>query len=73
MNRQTLSDDESVYLIWSIEHWGWWRPKRQGYTNNIGEAGWYLRDDTLDILNQANRRETMEVAIPLRQLSRLGA
>lgn len=68
-----LLDNESVYLIWSIEHGGWWRTGECGYTSDIEQAGWYLVDDTLRILTQANIHKTNEVAIPLRFLARLGA
>lgn len=64
--------DESVYLIWSIEHEAWWAPNELGYTSVINEAGWYLVDDAKRILQHANSNEINEIAIPLRMLHRMG-
>jgi hypothetical protein len=42
-NRMQRYSDE-VWLIWSNK-WGcWYRPKCQGYTNDIGQAGLYDRE-----------------------------
>jgi hypothetical protein len=32
---------EPKYLIWSIDHGGWWKPNRRGYTKNRSSAGLY--------------------------------
>lgn len=34
----------AVYLIWSNERGGWWKPARRGYTQNVAEAGRYDPD-----------------------------
>lgn len=46
-----MADD--VYLIWSNEHRGWWRPQRRGYTRDLAEAGRYDRDTALRICHGA--------------------
>lgn len=45
-----------MYVIWSTEHRGWWRPARRGYTHHLAEAGAYSRDVALDICREANKR-----------------
>jgi hypothetical protein len=72
MIRNVFADDESVYLIWSLEHGAWWRPNSGGYTTQISEAGWYLIDEAKSILYGANIAEVHECAIPIRMLVRMG-
>lgn len=38
-----------TYLIWSNEHQLWWRENSSGYTNNVGTAGRYSREDAMTI------------------------
>jgi hypothetical protein len=45
--------NESMYVIWSNEHRGWWRIGRNGYTRNLREAGHYMRDEALAICREA--------------------
>lgn len=40
---------EEKYVIWSHEHNRWWRPNRQGYTQNLDEAGRYTKEEASDI------------------------
>lgn len=42
------------WLIWSMEHDGWWKPNRNGYTEYLSEAGRYSFEDALDIVASAN-------------------
>ena len=43
------------YLIWSIEHNSWWKPRKQGYTTLREEAGIYLEDEACIIVWRANK------------------
>jgi hypothetical protein len=42
------------YLIWSNEHKGWWRPNRNGYTEDYQDAGLYSRDNAMTICKNAS-------------------
>ena len=42
-----------MYLIWSNEHGGWWRPAEIGYTTELGEAGRYTEERADDIVSEA--------------------
>lgn len=46
-----MADD--VYLIWSNEHRGWWKPGGYGYARGIGYAGRFSRDNALRICRDA--------------------
>lgn len=43
------------WLIWSIEHSGWWLPGYKGYTQNRNEAGRYALTEAMRIVEDANR------------------
>jgi hypothetical protein len=38
-----------LYLIWSNEHGGWWKPGCHGYTKGLTEAGRFSRGQALGI------------------------
>jgi hypothetical protein len=38
------------YLIWSWEHFMWWKSNREGYTPHVGLAGIYSPKDAGDIV-----------------------
>lgn len=42
------------FKIWSHEHQGWWKPKKQGYTKIRSEAGVYPFYEALEIVESAN-------------------
>lgn len=42
------------FYIWSFEHQAWWKPDRNGYTNNRMLAGRYSLDEALRICRDAN-------------------
>lgn len=46
--------EAAVWLIWSNEHGGWWKPGRWGYTPRIGEAGRYARSAADEVCRSAN-------------------
>jgi len=52
-----LSPDQrpKFYLIWSVEHQGWWKPRRAGYTQEIKEAGHYAWAEAVAICHDANQ------------------
>lgn len=35
----TFTPEPDSYFIWSFEHGAYWRPKAQGYTDDIQQAG----------------------------------
>lgn len=54
------------YLIWSIEHTGWWRPGRSGYTQQLTQAGRYETAEAMEILEDANIVKVNECLVPVR-------
>jgi hypothetical protein len=42
------------WLIWSIEHGAWWKPKRCGYTKHIKDAGRYSYQEARQIVWDGN-------------------
>lgn len=42
------------WLIWSLEHDGWWKSARRGYTDQIDEAGRYTYPEAREIVENAN-------------------
>ncbi|MFN3675442.1 MAG: hypothetical protein ACK4TC_05630 [Sphingomonas pseudosanguinis] len=60
---------ESLYLIWSNEHYAWWKPDERGYTRNIEHAGRYSRADAFTIASRRgggwqSENNPYEIAIP---------
>lgn len=49
-----MTTDYKLYLIWSNEHNAWWRGGSRGYTNHIGAAGRYAREEAIAICKSAN-------------------
>lgn len=43
------------WLIWSNEHFAWWRPNSLGYTTDISRAGRYDETEATAICDGANR------------------
>ena len=37
------------FVIWSWEHQEWWAPNRQGYTEQLAQAGRYTFDEAAKI------------------------
>jgi len=64
-----MTDQDDDVVIWSVEHEGWWRPNRLGYTDTLADAGRYTREDADEIVEDANRLEFNECAIPIRALA----
>ena len=52
MNEQT---QPALWLIWSNEHRGWWKPNQAGYTKNRIAAGRYKFELARQIILNANR------------------
>ncbi len=47
-----MNDDE-LYLVWSNEHEGWWKPGGWGYSRGLTEAGHFSRSQALEICRKA--------------------
>ena len=41
---------EQTFVIWSWEHLAWWAPNRQGYTEQLEQAGRYSHAEAADIV-----------------------
>jgi len=41
------------YLIWSCEHWAWWKPGGLGYTTEVTEAGQFEPHQAEEICKHA--------------------
>lgn len=52
--------ENTKWLIWSIEHGGWWCPDRCGYAEGLWSAGVYSYEDALSIVKGANYCLTLE-------------
>lgn len=46
--------EEGFWLIWSLEHEGWWGPNHNGYLKERRSAGLYSFDEALKIVKDAN-------------------
>ena len=46
---------EGLYVIWSNDHRGWWKPNEGGYTRDFFEAGLYSRQVALSLCIGARR------------------
>jgi hypothetical protein len=62
----------SEFLIWSIEHNAWWRPREIGYTRVLSEAGTYDRTRASEIVQRANIVKFHECMIPIECASPTG-
>lgn len=49
-----MDQEDGLYLIWSIEHEGWWKPRSMGYTELRSEAGMYTYEEAYRIVESAN-------------------
>lgn len=55
-----------MYIIWSFEHKAWWRSGRQGYTEDVMEAGKYTFAEAEEICISASYSgEIQEAMVPL--------
>ena len=46
-------EDDVVYLLWSFKHSAWWKPGDWGYTEDIGQAGRYGRNEAVERVVQS--------------------
>jgi hypothetical protein len=53
-----VTAEEKIWLIWSAEHQGFWRPHGAGYTMNPLKAGRYTETEAKKICDEANRYVT---------------
>lgn len=51
--------EKTKWIIWSIEHDGWWKTSNNGYTNEIKGAGIYSYEGALNIVDGANYHMTL--------------
>ncbi len=47
--------DESFWLVWSVEHNAWWKSDESGYTKEVSEAGRYTIAQARFICLRANQ------------------
>ena len=47
--------NQASWLIWSREHWGWWKAGRCGYTQQVEYAGRYTYEEACAICYDANK------------------
>ncbi len=47
-------EENSMWLIWSNEHNGWWLPASHGYTQSRERAGAYSFEEAKKIVREAN-------------------
>lgn len=52
--RQINVPEEDAWLIWSLEHEGWWAPDWNGYVEKRKDAGLYSFDEACKIIKGAN-------------------
>ena len=45
---------KTKWIIWSLEHRGWWMKNHTGYTQKREEAGEYSYEEALQIVRGAN-------------------
>jgi len=56
------------YLIWSVEHNGWWKGDRHGYSDNLPGAGMFSKEEAEQIVNDSNMRGLEECMIPVERI-----
>ena len=49
-----VNKTEQKRLVWSVEHNGWWRSNRNGYSYERNDAGKYSFDEAAQIVKEAN-------------------
>ena len=54
---------ENLWLIWSLEHNGWWMPDRNGYHADIKKAGRYTFEEAREIVTDANNYNSVNEAM----------
>jgi len=66
MNRTLfeISGAPTKYLIWSVEHNGWWKQSQYGYSDDLSEAGLFSKEKAKEIIDNANRFHLEDVMIP---------
>jgi hypothetical protein len=62
-----MSEFSDLWVVWSFEHDGWWRPGGWGYTPLLKEAGRYTEAEARTIEANANQHHKIrqEIALPL--------
>jgi hypothetical protein len=45
--------ENDLYLVWSNEHRGWWKPGGRGYSPGLQSAGRFSREQAIKICRQA--------------------
>lgn len=55
--------EDNIYFIWSIEHNGWWKPNKNGYTIEFNKAGQYTKEEAYKICANANWNSLSEIPV----------
>lgn len=59
----------SEYVVWSMEHQGWWPRSRRGYVETLDQAGRFSETEAAEIVAHANIVKCHEAMIPIEALS----
>jgi len=51
-----MRDDAEVYLVWSSEYQGWWRPHGWGWSASLDDAAHLDRNEALRICRNATAK-----------------
>ena len=55
-----ILDFPTKYLIWSVEHEGWWKQNCHGYSPTLADAGLFEKEEAEKIVKEANSRGRLE-------------
>jgi hypothetical protein len=56
-----MKPEDMQWLIWSLEHGAYWKPRREGYTRERVHAGRYSFEEASEIVQQANSHITTDL------------
>ena len=51
----------------------WWKPNRMGYTTDLGEAGFYTKEQAEEICKAANLMQVEDIMVPTEEAQALAS